>query len=249
MLRAAASVLVVIACLAAPGVSHAQSSITVRIYDASGRPAAERTRTIATAAAIFADAGVRMTWRDCGRNGADYPCAGSRQPHDLVVRIVPRAVAADPLASNAVTADANADTERDAAMQPTLRLGAAAVTATDHAGVVATVYAEHVRQVTERTGVPFTLLLGRAIAHEVGHLLPGRLSRAESRGGQSRAESRDDHSPTGLMRAVWTDGELRLNRAEDWAYFVDVTPVRTTRSSSSAVDGSNRVVPGDAPLD
>jgi hypothetical protein len=232
MLRAAACVLVVTACLAAPGVSHAQTPITVRLYDASGRSAAERTRAIATAAAIFADAGVRMTWRDCGRNGADYPCAGSRQPHDLVVRIVARAVAADRFASNAVTADANADTERDAAMQPTLRLGAAAVTATDHAGVVATVYAEHVRQVTERTGVPFTLLLGRAIAHEVGHLLPGG----------------DDHSPTGLMRAVWTDGELRLNRAEDWAY-LDVTPVPTTRSSGSAVDGSNRVVPGGTPLD
>jgi hypothetical protein len=241
MMRAAACVLVVTACLAAPGVSYARAPITVRVYDSTNGSARERASAIAAAAAIFADAGMDIAWRDCGRNGVDYPCAGGRQPHDLVVRIVPRAVAADPLASNAVTADANADTERDAAMQPTLRLGAAAVTATDHAGVVATVYAEHVRQVTERTGVPFTLLLGRAIAHEVGHLLPGGVSGAESRG--------DDHSPSGLMRAVWTDGELRLNRAEDWAYFPAVAPVRTTRSSGSAVDGSNRVVPGGAPLD
>jgi hypothetical protein len=233
MMRAAACVLVVTACLAAPGVSYAQSPITIRVYDSSERTAAERTAAIDAAAAIFTEAGLRIIWRDCGRNGADHPCMVVRQAHDLIVRIVPRAITSEAPISSAVSADDDADTEREAAAQPTLRLGSAAITTTGHAGVVATVYADHVRSVTRRTGVGFALLLGRAIAHEVGHLLPGG----------------DKHSPTGLMRAIWTDGELRQNRAEDWAYFLDVTSVRTTRSSGSAVDGSNRVVPGGAPLD
>jgi len=233
MMRAAASVLVVTACLAAPGVSHAQSPITIRIYDSSERSAADRTAAINAAAAIFTEAGLRIIWRDCGRNGADYPCTATPQPGDLIVRIVPRPAASDDTASTAVTADGNVFTEREAAEQPTLRLGFAAVNDTARTGVVATVFSEHVRDVTERTGIGFALLLGRAIAHEVGHLLPGG----------------DKHSLTGLMRAVWTDGELRQNRAEDWAYLLDGTPVRTTRSSGSVVEGSSRVVPGGAPLD
>jgi hypothetical protein len=233
MLRAVVPGLVVIACLAAPGASHAQSSITIRLYDFADRSAVERAGAIAAAAAIFDHAGLAIEWRDCGRNGADYPCISTRQPHDLIVRILPRAVAPDAPGSSAVTANSGADT--------VLRLGVAAVTDRGHGGIVATVYAEPVRDVTERTGVAFDLLLGRAIAHEVGHLFPGGLSRAESRG--------DGHSPTGLMRAVWTDDELRRGRVEDWAYFVDVTSERITRSSGRAVDGSNFVVPGRAPLD
>ena len=226
MLRAAASALVAVACLAAPGVSHAQPAITIRIFDSTERSAKERSDAIASAAAIFAEAGLTITWRDCGRNGADYPCAGTRLAQDLVVRIVPRAVAPEAPASTAVTAD-------------TLRLGFAAAPSRGHGGTLATVYAEPVRRVTERTGVPFALLLGRAIAHEVGHLLPD----------PSRAGSQGGHTATGLMRAVWTDDQLRRGRAEDWVYFADVPPVRTTRSSGTTVDDSNGVVPVGAPLD
>jgi hypothetical protein len=213
MMRAAVRYLAVLVCLAAPGASFAQSPLTIRLYDAAGRSAAERADAIATAASIFADAGLRITWLDCGRHGADYPCAASRQPQDLVVRIVARAVASEPTSANAVTAGDDAETEREAAAEPTLRLGAAAVTRTDRAGVVATVYAEHVGSVTKRTGVQFALLLGRAIAHEVGHLFPGG----------------DNHSPTGLMRAVWTDGELRRNQPPDWVFVPAVTTSPTTR--------------------
>lgn len=220
MLRAAAAAAALVACLAAPGVSLAQSSRTIRIYDAAGQPADWRADAIAAAAAIFSDAGVPMTWLDCGRHGADHPCTGTRQPRDLVVRIVPEAAGPDAPAASAVTAD-------------TLRLGFAAVTAHEQGGVVATVYAGHVRRIADRTGVAFPLLLGRAIAHEVGHLLPGS----------------HDHSATGLMRAVWTDAELRRNRGGDWAYFVEGAPERTTRLSGWAVDGSSRVAPGVAPLD
>ncbi len=50
--------------------------------------------------------------------------------------------------------------------------------------------------------MPASRLLGRAIAHEVGHLLlPG-----------------GRHSPSGLMRAPWVYEELMENRREDWVF-------------------------------
>jgi hypothetical protein len=199
--------------------------MTIRVYDSSERTAIERAHAFRTAGAIFRNAGLDVSFRDCSRGGADYPCTGPRLPHDLVVRILPRAIAPDMPTSNAVTAAV------DTASARTERLGFAAVAGHGQGGIVATVYAEHIGRVTARTGVAFELLLGRAIAHEIGHLL--------SRG--------DGHTATGLMRAVWTDDELKRDRAEDWTYLADAA--RTTRSSGNDVEGSSGVSPGNAPFD
>jgi len=43
-------------------------------------------------------------------------------------------------------------------------------------------------------------LLGRAMAHEVGHLLLGTR----------------EHAAAGLMRGKWTSRELKTNRGADW---------------------------------
>jgi hypothetical protein len=215
---------VVFACLLAPRQGFTQPAITIRVYDATATSPAARARAIQEAAAIFAEAGLRIDWRDCGPGGADYPCAGRRQSQDQVVRILERAAAPDAPASNAVTAAVSAESMR---ME---RLGFAAV-ATAEGGVVATVYAEHIERVIARTGIAFEKLLGRAIAHEVGHLFSGA-------GG---------HTTTGLMRAVWTDDELRQNRVEDWHYRPDAA--RTTRSSGTTTEGSSGVSPGEPPFD
>jgi hypothetical protein len=82
------------------------------------------------------------------------------------------------------------------------QLGFAAVGDESRAGILATVYYESVETVARSSGLTISRLLGRAIAHEVGHLLlPG--------GG---------HSPSGLMRAPWAHQELMENRQEDWVF-------------------------------
>jgi len=225
MSRAATLALVVLACLAASRESFAQPPVTIRIYDPVPRRAAERAAAIDAAAAIFARAGIDTAWLDCGRGGADYPCAATRQPDDLVLRILARDVHTHVPSSAAVTAATGSDSIA------TERLGFAAVATGGEGGIVGTVYADHIGRVAARTGVAFDLLLGRAIAHEVGHLFSGAIG----------------HTTTGLMRAVWTDDELRRNRQEDWAYLVDIA--RTTRSSGNTVDGSSGVSPGEAPFD
>jgi hypothetical protein len=51
---------------------------------------------------------------------------------------------------------------------------------------------EGVALLEERKGAEVSALLGAAIAHELGHLLLGK----------------DSHAAAGLMRLVWTAGEL-----------------------------------------
>ena len=48
----------------------------------------------------------------------------------------------------------------------------------------------------------FSAVLGRAIAHEVGHVLIGSSS----------------HARSGLMRALWSQKELRENNPADWLF-------------------------------
>jgi hypothetical protein len=60
-------------------------------------------------------------------------------------------------------------------------------------------------------GTDVAVLLGRVIAHELGHLL--RRTSA--------------HARHGLMRPNWTPDEVRRNRAADWAFTAgDVAAMR-----------------------
>jgi len=56
--------------------------------------------------------------------------------------------------------------------------------------------------VAGRTGVDEATLLGRAVAHEIGHLLLGT----------------SQHADAGLMRAHWSDRELQQGSEADWTF-------------------------------
>ena len=65
--------------------------------------------------------------------------------------------------------------------------------AEDGQGCYADVFYEPIRQLEEETHVALHVILGHAMAHELGHLLLGTNS----------------HSPNGLMRANWTGEDLK----------------------------------------
>jgi len=67
---------------------------------------------------------------------------------------------------------------------------------------LATVYVERVEQFARTGGADQDVLLGRAIAHEVGHLLL----------------KSNVHAATGLMRERWTGREMFRNRPDDWGF-------------------------------
>ena len=146
-------------------------SLVVRIYDAYGVPADELAAARTVVEHILKDADVAVAWPEC-------PCDTRVGAAELVVRI-----ATAPPASG------------------TASLGFSYVDVDRKAGTLATVFADRVRTLASRAGVDESELLGRAIAHEVGHLLLGTR----------------DHDRDGLMRGEWTTIELARHRPWEWA--------------------------------
>jgi hypothetical protein len=70
------------------------------------------------------------------------------------------------------------------------------------AGALTTVDPDAVLEIARAAGAEFPTLLGRAIAHEIGHLLLGR----------------SGHSRNGLMRAIWSRDEIRGSRPAGWQF-------------------------------
>ena len=79
-------------------------------------------------------------------------------------------------------------------------LGEASIDVNEQAGALATIYVDRVERMAALSEADTASLLGRAIAHELGHLLLAT----------------NAHSSSGLMRAQWTQGELRRNQSADW---------------------------------
>ena len=74
-------------------------------------------------------------------------------------------------------------------------LGTALVDPATGTGVLATVYVDRVERLARGSNGDLGTLLGRAMAHEIGHLLMGRAA----------------HAVRGLMRPRWTRAEVARN--------------------------------------
>jgi hypothetical protein len=79
-------------------------------------------------------------------------------------------------------------------------LGTSMVDVEGQAGTLATIYLDRVESLANQAQVDSGRLLGRAIAHEIGHLLLGTAS----------------HAYGGLMRPHWLAGELQRDWPLDW---------------------------------
>ena len=83
-----------------------------------------------------------------------------------------------------------------------LTLGISMLDRQSQGGVLITVDPRLVRTIADGTSSDRGVLLGRAIAHELGHLLLGRAN----------------HARFGLMRGYWSRDELLRARAADWQF-------------------------------
>jgi hypothetical protein len=188
-----------LACLfvAAAGVvpRASQGAIAIRIYDGAATDAASRAAAIQTAAAIVAEAGIPARWYDCTGDAERGHCDHLRHVRTLTVRLRPALTPGTTLAGGSVETRTRPDASG-------LILGFAVVDSSAGAGVLATIFMDRIRSVAQRTSVAIDRLLGRAIAHEVGHLLLAT----------------NTHSGSGLMREIWTDAELAVDRGADWLF-------------------------------
>ena len=185
-----------------------RTTLIVRVYDTVGLAPAVEARALSAASESLGRALVDVRWKNCapGLHLTEHSCGrplaaehdangaagrtGEKEggqngnpesaPKEVSVRIVRAALPAN---ASAALGDAFVDTQHGDA-------------------VLATIYYNRVVWLAARAGTEPATLLGRALAHELGHLL--------------MASNR--HAPSGLMRPHWTRDEVRRDHAADWAF-------------------------------
>ena len=156
----------------------ARLPLVVQTYDSAGVPSAMLAHAQELAGSTLAAAGIDPVWHPCTVKHASE-CAVKPKARELDVRIVKAT---------------------DAAARGSL--GFAFVDPQEHAGTLATIYLDRVDALARQAGVDAGELLGRAIAHEIGHLILGT----------------NAHAVYGLMRSLWRADELRRNCPLDWMF-------------------------------
>ena len=127
---------------------HRLDAVVVRVYDANGALAGTNRQALDQARKALEAASIDVVWRMCpAEPGCDAPMA----PGELAIRIVRAPV--------------------PARLHGTLPLGDALIDTQAGAGVLATVYIDRIEWLAHEAGADSRALLGRAIAHELGHLL------------------------------------------------------------------------------
>jgi hypothetical protein len=171
--------------LADGAVAESPLALVVRLYNTSGIPAPELTGARHAAESILRDAGLSVTFRHCGRPASSddpaHPCDTPLQPSEVVVRVI-----------NAPAFNTSLDPDA---------YGVTYVVKDTNRGWLATVFSDRIEHAATRVGVDPGTLLGRVMAHELGHLLLGR----------------GYHGDAGVMRAEWTD-DLLIRSSEEWRF-------------------------------
>jgi hypothetical protein len=175
------------------GAESAWRALTVRVYDNADVAKAAMRTAIEVAAQVMRPAEVEVTWRQCSVSGGGR-CMLPPGRGELIVRLV---------TSPTQTADGD-----DAS------LGTALIDPATGTGVLATVYVDRVERLAHSSGGDVGTLLGRAMAHEIGHLLMGKAA----------------HAGDGLMRPRWTRAEVTRNTQADWRFSrTDLDAIRSRR--------------------
>jgi hypothetical protein len=182
-----AVVAVLMAATLSIGVRAESSSpvLTVRLYNTSGIPAPELMAARLAAESILRDTGLDVVFRHCGyRVSPDDTvdsCNERLTPTEVVVRVI-----------NAPSFSTTLKPET---------YGLAYVIQETSRGWLATVFSDRIDQAAARVGVEPGVLLGRVMAHEIGHLLLGH----------------GYHGNAGVMRAEWPDA-LLTHAGEEWRF-------------------------------
>ena len=182
---------VIVAAAGAGTASAEPAEIVVRTFNNYRVAANDLHEARAHAAASLSAAGIAVIWVHCWD--------GDQAAADAPARC------AEPVGSDLVLRLQRAPQARN--QHQFVSLGFSLVTpkasTTEALPFLATVYADLAERVARRAGVGSRPVLGRAIAHEIGHLLLNV----------------NDHPKEGLMRAAWSQADLRRN--DGWMFLAD----------------------------
>jgi hypothetical protein len=175
------------AAVPADAASDPEPGVSIRTYNYAQIPDESLARARAAADGIFKRAGIVLRWIDCrvpqSESGAACvePLDGRR---DLVLRLMDR------------TPHDRSDAGR------VVELGSSMLDREQRGGVLMTIDLFPVRAIAREALTDVPTLLGRAIAHEMGHLMLGS----------------SHHPKAGLMRALWSHDELRGIKPAHWQF-------------------------------
>ena len=161
-----------------------EAVVAVRTYNYAALPIGQLAEAKSEARHIFRTAGISVEWIDCRVPGGDEGAACTEPllaGRDLMLRLVDRTPA---------------EGERIVA------LGESMLDRERRGGVLMTIDVSPARSVAARAFTSISTLLGRAVAHEIGHLLLGSA----------------EHPRLGLMRALWSHDELRGIKPAHWGF-------------------------------
>jgi hypothetical protein len=151
--------------------------VAVFVYSTQADVSAEDQQTaLAVAKKALSTAFVDVVWTVCVPGTCLTPT-----PAALKIRILP---------------------SRDTSGREAHHLGHALIDSQTGSGELATVFIDRTRRLAANLGIDHRLLLGRTIAHELGHLLLATAT----------------HGNAGLMREIWSRDELLGARRNDWEF-------------------------------
>jgi hypothetical protein len=156
-----------------------RATITVRVYHRASLSSAIEQRALTEANTVMRLAFVDVRWQGCAGPNRSPACEIPGGPSELLLIV----------------------REGIPCQETSARLGHALVVH-GAGGVVATVQLDCIAWLASVSGTDIGLILGRVVAHELGHLMMHTSS----------------HAKRGLMRANWTPSEVRRNRAADWMF-------------------------------
>jgi hypothetical protein len=165
--------------------------LTARFYSVAEVPASDRATATHVTVTILRDAGVDVVWMDCNdrvtahKHTMSDRCSQPPGSDEVIVRFV--------------SAPSSSHPGQRAASDS---LGDAYIDTMAASGALATVYVDRVAAMSRASGIDAGTLLGRVVAHEIGHLLLGTAT----------------HRASGLMRAEWSTTLLQRRIANDWRF-------------------------------
>jgi hypothetical protein len=163
--------------------SSPRADVAIRTYNYAAVSAEQLSSARAEALHIFSRAGISLEWIECRVPGSEGASCTELllTGRDLMLRLVDRT----PARGERIVALGESMLDRD-----------------ERGGVLMTIDVFPVRTVAGRSFTAIPTLLGRAIAHEIGHLLLGT----------------PEHPRSGLMRALWSHDELRGFKPAHWGF-------------------------------
>jgi hypothetical protein len=160
-----------------------EDTVAVRTYNYASVSLEQLGLARSEATQIFKRSRISIEWADCRVPGAVSGSACTDPllaRRDLMLRLMDRPPSDDRFVA----------------------LGESMLDHGERRGVLMTIDMWTVRAIADRAGMPMPTLLGRAIAHEIGHLLLGS----------------GTHPRIGLMRARWSNDELRGLKPAHWGF-------------------------------